>query len=36
MRLEKWPEAQREALGIKRREDLPELSKEIIKSLKRN
>ncbi len=35
MRLEKWREAQREALGIKRREDLPELSEETIKALKR-
>lgn len=35
MRLEMWREAQRKALGIDRREDVPDLSEEIIKKLKR-
>jgi putative ATPase len=34
-RLEMWREAQRKALGIDRREDLPELSEDAIKDLKR-
>jgi len=35
-RLEMWREAQRKALGIERREDVPELSQEAIDNLKRN
>ena len=35
-RLEMWREAQRKALGIERREDLPELPQEEINTLKRN
>ncbi|KAF0108865.1 MAG: putative ATPase [Anaerolineaceae bacterium] len=35
-RLEMWREAQRKALGIERREDVPELSQERIDALKRN
>jgi putative ATPase len=35
-RLEMWREAQRKALGIERREDLPDLDQEIINTLKRN
>jgi putative ATPase len=35
-RLEMWREAQRKALGIERREDVPELSQEVIDRLKRN
>jgi putative ATPase len=35
-RLEMWREAQRKALGIERREDLPDLDQEIINALKRN
>jgi len=35
-RLEMWREAQRKALGIERREDVPELSEEAIKNLKRS
>jgi putative ATPase len=35
-RLEMWREAQRKALGIDRREDVPELSQELIDQLKRN
>ncbi len=35
-RLEMWREAQRKALGIERREDLPELPQEEINSLKRS
>ena len=35
-RLEMWRAAQRKALGIERREDLPELPQEEINSLKRN
>ncbi len=35
-RLEMWREAQRKALGIQRREDLPELGQEEINALKRN
>jgi len=35
-RLEMWREAQRKALGIERREDVPELGQEEINSLKRN
>jgi putative ATPase len=35
-RLEMWREAQRKALGIERREDVPELSQELIDQLKRN
>jgi putative ATPase len=35
-RLEMWREAQRKALGIERREDLPELGQEEISALKRN
>jgi putative ATPase len=34
-RLEMWREAQRKALGIERREDLPDLSEEVIKNMKR-
>jgi putative ATPase len=34
-RLEMWREAQRKALGIERREDVPELSEDAIKDLKR-
>jgi putative ATPase len=34
-RLEMWREAQRKALGIDRREDVPELSEDAIKDLKR-
>jgi putative ATPase len=34
-RLEMWREAQRKALGIDRREDLPELSEEKIQEMKR-
>ncbi len=34
-RLEMWREAQRKALGIERREDVPELNEDAIKSLKR-
>ncbi len=34
-RLEMWREAQRKALGIERREDLPELSEETIQEMKR-
>lgn len=34
-RLEMWREAQRKALGIERREDVPALSEEAIKDLKR-
>ena len=34
-RLEMWREAQRQALGIDRREDLPELSEEKIQEMKR-
>jgi hypothetical protein len=34
-RLEMWREAQRKALGIQYREDVPNLSEETIKSLKR-
>jgi putative ATPase len=35
-RLEMWREAQRKALGIERREDLPDLEQEEINALKRN
>jgi putative ATPase len=35
-RLEMWREAQRKALGIERREELPELTHERIEQLKRN
>ena len=35
-RLEMWREAQRKALGIDRREDVPELPQEVINTLKRN
>ncbi len=35
-RLEMWREAQRKALGIQRREDVPDLSQEKIDQLKRN
>jgi putative ATPase len=35
-RLEMWREAQRKALGIERREDLPDLGQEEINTLKRN
>jgi putative ATPase len=35
-RLEKWREAQRKALGIERREDVPDLQQEEINALKRN
>ncbi len=35
-RLEMWREAQRKALGIERREDLPDLGQEEINALKRN
>jgi len=35
-RLEMWREAQRKALGIERREDVPELPQEEINTLKRN
>jgi putative ATPase len=35
-RLEMWREAQRKALGIERREDLPELDQEEINAMKRN
>jgi putative ATPase len=35
-RLEMWREAQRKALGIQRREDVPELTPERINSLKRS
>jgi hypothetical protein len=31
-----WREAQRKALGIERREDLPDLEQEEINALKRN
>jgi putative ATPase len=34
-RLEMWRDAQRKALGIERREDIPELSQEKINELKR-
>ena len=34
-RLEMWREAQRKALGIERREDVPELSEETIQEMKR-
>ncbi|MGC8857237.1 MAG: AAA family ATPase, partial [Anaerolineae bacterium] len=34
-RLERWREAQRKALGIERREDLPAMSEEEIKEMKR-
>jgi putative ATPase len=34
-RLERWRAAQRKALGIERREDLPELSEETIQEMKR-
>jgi putative ATPase len=34
-RLEMWREAQRKALGIKRREDVPELTQEQIEAIKR-
>jgi putative ATPase len=34
-RLEMWREAQRKALDIKRREDIPDLSEETIKDMKR-
>ncbi|HXF85723.1 MAG TPA: AAA family ATPase [Anaerolineales bacterium] len=34
-RLERWREAQRKALGIERREDVPELSEEQIQEMKR-
>jgi putative ATPase len=36
MRLEMWREAQRKALGIERQEDVPDLSDEMIKNLKRS
>ena len=36
VRLEMWREAQRKALGIEHREDVPELPQEEINSLKRN
>jgi len=35
-RLEMWREAQRKALGIERREEIPDLSEEMIKNLKRS
>ncbi|MEJ5226241.1 MAG: hypothetical protein WHV44_17395, partial [Anaerolineales bacterium] len=35
-RLERWREAQRKALNIERREDVPNLPEERIKELKRN
>ncbi len=35
-RLEMWREAQRKALNIERREDVPDLTEETIQSLKRN
>jgi len=35
-RLERWREAQRQALGVERREDLPDLSQEEINVLKRS
>jgi putative ATPase len=35
-RLEKWRQAQRKALGIERREDVPELTQEQISALKRS
>ena len=34
-RLERWREAQRKALGIERREDVPDLSEETIQKMKR-
>jgi putative ATPase len=34
-RLEMWREAQRKALGIERREDVPEMSEAEIQSMKR-
>jgi len=34
-RLEMWREAQRKALGIERREDVPDMSEEQIKEMKR-
>jgi len=35
-RLDMWREAQRKALGIERREEIPDLSEEMIKNLKRS
>ena len=35
-RLEMWREAQRKALGITRREDIPDLTQEKIDELKRH
>jgi putative ATPase len=35
-RLEKWREAQKKVLGIAKTQDLPDLSEETIKSMKRN
>jgi hypothetical protein len=34
-RLEMWREAQRKVLGIERREDVPDMSEEEIKEMKR-
>jgi putative ATPase len=34
-RLEMWREAQRQALGIEKREDVPDLSEDVIQKMKR-